>query len=135
MILPLIAGAAFASLLVWIAHRRRGRGYVWYAVGLLVAALLYLMFAAAGGASTEWLGIELLGVVGFGAAAWQGYRRMPLLLAAGWAVHVAWDVLLHLNGAGAAFTPEWYPWLCVSFDLIVAAAVVYSLRKPAGAPA
>ena len=53
------------------------------------------------------------------------------MLAAGWAAHVAWDVLLHLSGAGAEYTPHWYPWLCVSFDLVMAGAVLASSRRGA----
>jgi hypothetical protein len=75
------------------------------------------------------MAFEVLGVVVYGAAAWGGLRGMPRLLAAGWAAHVAWDVLFHLTGTGAEYTPYWYPWLCLSFDLIIAGAVVASTRR------
>jgi hypothetical protein len=101
-----------------------------YAVGLVVTAAVYVVLALRGGASARWVGIEILGFAAYGAAALIGLRSFPLLLAVGWALHVAWDVLLHLNGAGAAFTPSWYPWLCVSFDLVIAVAVLRSFRNP-----
>jgi hypothetical protein len=47
-------------------------------------------------------------------------------------MHVLWDVSLHLSGAGAMYTPDWYPWGCVSFDLVVAGAVLTA--APPGRP-
>ena len=74
------------------------------------------------------LGLEVLGVLLYGGLAWAGHRKSAALLALGWAVHVLWDVSFHLEGAGAAYTPDWYPWGCVSFDLIVAGAVLAAPR-------
>jgi hypothetical protein len=98
------------------------------AIGLVVAALIYVAFAIGGVASARWLGLESVGVLLFGGVAWLGFRRWPAVLAAGWVAHVLWDVLLHLEGAGAAYTPGWYPWLCLSFDLVVAGTIL--LRMP-----
>ena len=28
------------------------------------------------------------------------------------------------QGAGAGYTPAWYPWFCISFDLVVAGGVL-----------
>ena len=100
-----------------------------YAVGLVITAFVYVSFGLAGGASARWLALESLGVFLYGATAWGGLRGRPWLLAMGWAAHVAWDVLFHLSGAGAEYTPPWYPWSCVSFDLIVAIAVLASSRR------
>ena len=127
----LLAGVVLALALVFVARCRppEGERRV-YAVGLLAAAVVYVAFAAAGGASAAWLGLESLGVLGFGALAWLGVRRSSALLAAGWAAHVLWDVLLHLSGTqGAAYTPGWYPWLCVGFDLVIAAALLAGPRQ------
>jgi hypothetical protein len=134
-LIPIIAltlGAAFALALVGLARRyppERERRV--YAVGLVVAALVYVGFGAVGGAGAGWLALEILGVPLYGAAAWAGLRGRPWLLALGWAAHVAWDVLLHLSGAGSEYTPHWYPWLCLSFDLVVAVAVLASSRRGA----
>lgn len=106
-----------------------GRERLIYAVGLVITALIYVVFGIAGGASAQWLALESLGVFLYGAAAWGGLRGRHWLLALGWAAHVAWDVLLHLSGAGAEYTPHWYPWTCISFDLIVAGAVLASSRR------
>ncbi len=102
-----------------------------YAVGLVIAALVYVGFGAAGGAGAQWLALETLGLLLYGAAAWAGLRGRTWLLAAGWAAHIGWDVLLHLSGAGSEYTPHWYPWLCVSFDLVMAGAVLASSGREA----
>ena len=129
----LLAGVALSLALVHFA-RRKGPGSAQriYAVGLFIAAVVYVGLAMAGRASFQWLTLETLGVVLFGAAAFAGVRRWPVVLAVGWSAHVAWDVILHLDGPGAAYTPAWYPWLCVSFDLVVAGAVLAEARRRNG---
>jgi hypothetical protein len=131
-VIALFLGAVFSLILVSLARTyppRRERRI--YGVGLVIAALIYVGFGVAGGASAQWLAFESLGMLLYGAAAWGGLRGRPWLLAAGWGAHVAWDVLLHLSGAGAEYTPRWYPWLCVSFDLVMAGAVLASVRRGA----
>ena len=128
--IALLVGAALSLALVGLARRYPpGRERRVYAVGLVVTALIYVVFGVAGGAGVRWQALEILGVLLYGAAAWAGLRNRPWLLAVGWAAHVAWDVLLHLSGAGSEYTPHWYPWLCVSFDLVVAGAVLASSRR------
>jgi hypothetical protein len=130
---PLVAfivGAVLAIGFVALARRfPPARERRIYAVGLVFAALVYVGFGLTGEASAQWLGFEVLGVVLYGAAAWLGVRGQTWLLAFGWAAHVAWDAIFHLSGAGAEYTPDWYPWLCLSFDLLVAVAVVASSRR------
>ena len=131
-VIPLLLGAALSLALVGLArtYPPRGERRV-YAVGLVIAALLYVVFATAGGAGTRWLALESVGPLLYGATAWGGLRGRRWVLALGWAGHVAWDVPFHLSGAGAEYTPPWYPWLCVSFDLIMAGAVLASSRRSA----
>ena len=99
-VIALLLGTVLALALVGLAHgyppRRERRVY---AVSLVIAALIYVGFGAVGGAGARWLALESLGVLLYGTAAWGGLRGRPWLLAAGWAAHVAWDVLLHLSGA------------------------------------
>ena len=131
-VIALILGAAISLALVWLAHRyppQRERRV--YALGLVIAALIYVGFGVVGGDGARWLALESLGLLVYGAAAWGGLRGRPWLLAAGWAGHVALDVLLHLSGAGSEYTPLWYPWLCVSFDLVMAGAALASSRRQA----
>ena len=125
--LALLLGAALALALVGLARRyppRRERRV--YCVGLVIAALIYVVFGVAGGAGARWLALEIFGIFLYGTAAKAGFRGHPWLLALAWAGHVAWDVPFHLSGAGAEYTPPWYPWLCVSFDLVMAGAVLAS---------
>ena len=129
-ILALLLGIVFSLALVRMArtYPPAGERRV-YAVGLVIAALLYVIFGVVGGAGARWLALESVGVLIYGAAAWVGLRGWPSLLALGWAAHVAWDVPIHVSGAAVGYTPRWYPWLCVSFDLVIAGAVVASLRR------
>lgn len=136
-VLALATGLVLGLALVGYA-----RGKPWrrelriLAIGLVVAALVYVTFAIGRGASARWLGLESAGVLLFGGVAWLGFKGWPAVLAAGWMAHVLWDVLLHLEGAGAAYTPEWYPVLCVSFDLVVAGAILLRIpRASASRPA
>lgn len=123
-LIALVVGILLAfGFLMWTTRQADG-GRRFYAIGLAVTALIYFVFALAGGGSGRSLGLEALGVLLYGVVAWVGYRQSIALLALGWAMHVVWDVALHLQGAGAAYTPDWYPWGCVSFDLVVAGAVL-----------
>ena len=131
-VIALLLGIVLSLAFVGLARRYPPtRERLVYAVGLVVTALVYVVFGVVGGASAQWLALESLSVLLYGAAAWGGLRGRPWLLALGWAAHVAWDVLLHLSGAGAEYTPHWYPWSCVSFDLVVAGAVLASSRRRA----
>jgi hypothetical protein len=123
--LNILLGLVLALVTVFLA-RRLGPSAATrlYAVGLVVAALVYLALALASRSTPQWVAIELLGVALYGGVAWLGFRGWAAALAPGWAAHVAWDLALHLDGAGAAFTPAWYPWLCVGFDLPIAVAVL-----------
>jgi hypothetical protein len=115
----ILLGAVAAVPLILFARSRRAERVV-YALGLLVAALIYVGFALAAAAGTGALLKELVGVAVFGAVAWVGRRRAVLWLAAGWAAHVGWDLLLHpLTAAG--YAPAWYVRACIGFDLVVAA--------------
>jgi hypothetical protein len=124
VLIALVVGIALAfAFLVW-TRRQPDAGRRVYTIGLTVTALIYVIFALAGRGSARSVALEALGVLLYGALAWVGFHKSAALLALGWAMHVVWDVALHLQGAGAAYTPDWYPWVCVSFDLMVAGAVL-----------
>jgi hypothetical protein len=123
-VIALVVGVALGSgFLLW-TRAQPDAGRRLYGIGLAVTALIYLAFAVIGRAGARSLGLEAVGVLLYGAAAWLGFRKSAGLLALGWALHPVWDVALHLQGAGAGYTPGWYPWGCVSFDLMVAGAVL-----------
>ncbi|HET9985909.1 MAG TPA: DUF6010 family protein [Longimicrobiales bacterium] len=121
-----LAGAAGALVFAMVVRAVAREPERRYAVALLVAALLYVLFAALG-QSASGLAVEAAGVVAFGGLALLGLRRRaPLLVAAAWALHPVWDVALHTAGAGAAYTPRGYMAACIGFDLVLAALIVRS---------
>jgi hypothetical protein len=123
-LIALVVGIVLAfGFLLW-TRAQPDAGRRLYAIGLAVTALIYVVFALIGRAGPRSLAVEAVGLLLYGAAAWLGFRKSAALLALGWAMHVVWDVSLHLQGAGAAYTPDWYPWGCASFDLMVGGAVL-----------
>ena len=121
-----------------------------FAFGLVVAAGIYPVFALFAGAPLEWVALELGGLAAFGALALPALarRRAPgfawavasvSALAAGWALHPLWDLMLHASAVGtfgsspgAAYVPYWYPPVCATFDWAVAlacAGLAFRARK------
>jgi uncharacterized protein DUF6010 len=117
---------ALAALLSRFVGEIYGRSLL--AIVLFIAGGAYVGFAVGAGASGLWFLAEFVQAVGIGALGLLGLRGSPYWLAAGWAVHPVWDVVLHYVGAGHAFAPE--PWViaCVSFDLIIAAYIAVAYR-------
>jgi len=129
----LIGGAINALALVIVAYllsRSVGEiyGRALLAIVLVIAGGAYVGFAVAGNASGLWFLAELVQAVALGAFALLGLRGSPYWLAAGWAIHPLWDVVLHYLGAGHAFAPEAWAISCVSFDLLVAAYIALAHR-------
>jgi hypothetical protein len=118
-------GGANLALVAFLLSRlvRDIAGRALLAAILIVAAVIYEVFAARAGASTFWLIGELAGIALYGGMGLLGVRRSPWWLAAGWALHPVWDVLLHYVGPGHSFAPETYTIPCLTFDLAVAAYV------------
>ncbi|MEM1417201.1 MAG: DUF6010 family protein [Myxococcota bacterium] len=87
-----------------------------WAAYLLVAALIYVAFAALGGAAGTWLALELGGVALYGGIALAGARRSFRLVGLGWLAHALWDLVLHPAGH-PGYVPAWYPPLCLGFDV------------------
>ena len=122
LVMGVVGGAA---LLIYSKSFGRARRKV-LANGLLIVALLYVLFALRIGPSI-WLLYELLGVGIFGLFAWLGVNRGTSWLAVGWVLHPLWDAGLHFQGPGSSFAPEWYVVACISFDLLV--GVVIQLKR------
>ncbi|HEX2121542.1 MAG TPA: DUF6010 family protein [Thermoanaerobaculia bacterium] len=121
------AGGVLALPYVLYARRSRDRRRV-FAIGLAVAALVYVALAAFRGTGGELL-VEAGGVMLFGIVAVLGVRHSIYWLALGWAAHVGWDLLLHPAGA-SSYAPWWYPVICIGFDLVVAGAIVSATAPP-----
>jgi hypothetical protein len=128
MLLPILVGAMLGALFATFARARKAAEARVLALGLVVAALIYVGLAL-GGKGREWLVIELAGVGLFASVAWLGLRASRWWLAVGWVAHVTWDVGLHLDRAQAV-VGAWYPLLCVGFDLVVAGFVVSAALEP-----
>jgi len=121
----ILAGTAGGAGFAAFARARRGV----LAGGLVVAALLYVAFAAWHGAAADWWAIECGGVLVFGALAGGGWRSSPYWLAAGWGAHPLWDAGLHLAGPGAGIVAGAYVFACIGFDLLVAAYCLWIARR------
>ena len=135
LIVPvLINGAVFATVAVIVPAFLLSRftrdifGRSVLAIFLFIAAGAYFGFATMGrdvvGSDQIWILIELAQAIIFGVLALLGLRGSPYWLAAGWALHPFWDVLLHYLGPGHAFTPWTYAIACVSFDWLIAIYIV-----------
>src|SRR3712207_2163859 len=126
----LINGAVFAALAVIVPAFLLSRftrdiiGRSVLVIFLLAAAGAYFGFATLGrdvvGTHPIWTLVELAQVIVFGAIALLGLRGSPYWIAAGWALHPVWDMVVHYIGPGQSFTPWTYAIACLSFDWLVA---------------
>jgi hypothetical protein len=126
----LVEGAILALILIAVTHllRRYTRPILF--VVLLIAALVYVMFAARARAGSIWIVVEVVGVIIYGAIGWKGLRGSLWWLAAAWALHPIWDIGLHYFGSGRSFDPPLrYPIPCLSFDLLVAAYLAFRASR------
>lgn len=122
-VLFILVGAGLAATLVVVSHRTtRPWRYRIYGAAFVVGAGIYVAFAAAAGV---FFMQEMGGALICAAAAVAGTRGYPWVLGLGWALHVGWDMSLH--GVFSPIAPEWYPLLCVGFDLVMAGAIVSEL--------
>jgi len=126
----LAGGLGGAACCYWAITGAPDRSRRIFAAGLLIAASVYVGLALGGQAPVRWLGLEVIGVIGFAALALAGLRLSTWWLAAGWVLHAAWDIPLHDD---VAFVPRWYPSACIVFDLLAAVGVAVSMR-PAQLP-
>jgi hypothetical protein len=86
------------------------------AMGLAVAAGIYVVFALVA-LSGEWILVEIGLAITFSLTAFVTVRA-ALLLGLAWMLHVGWDAI-HLHYLEGAIAPEWYPPLCMAFDVLV----------------
>jgi Family of unknown function (DUF6010) len=129
--LQLLIGMVACGVFI-VAARRLGQQQELrlYALGLVIAALIYVGFTARGATPPGWLALELAGFVVFTICAWLGLKISALILALAWAAHAAWDVALH-KLLDVAFVPDWYPLVCVGFDLLVAGYIAVRVKSGA----
>ena len=95
---------------------------------LIAAAGFYVYFALRSDESAFWIALEVAGIAVYTTIGALGLRGSPMWLAAGWALHPLWDIVLHWFGPGHAFAPETYTIACLSYDWLVAAYIVAAYR-------
>ncbi len=125
----LVAGVILAAAFIHVT--RRFDTYKAFAIGLVVAACIYVAFALTNGASAGWIALELAGVILYGSIALLGMRHNRVWLAIGWGTHLLWDIGLHLLGQGHSFAPRGYAITCISFDAVLALYIAYRCTRPA----
>lgn len=119
-----LAGAGLAILFLTVIRLAGLRLRTTAAVGLVVAALVYVGAAllARDGAA---LGVELAGLALFGALGWAGLRDVRWLVG-GWLAHPLWDAAFHLLGAAGAPGMTGYAHVCLAFDPVVAGYLAWA---------
>ena len=129
-ILVIIIGAlAAAPFILYCRKNYSPLGELnFYSISLFLAAVIYVLFLI-NGSTTQWLFIELGGVLFFGVIAWFSQKKkLATLLALGWGLHVGWDTLLH-NSPATSFVPNHYEELCIGFDLVMAGYIFFLLKN------
>lgn len=122
--LGLVAGVAVVAL---TRSFRVERSLIW---ALIALPLIYAGFQIADGNGTEAL-IELaVGVAFIGAGIYLANWNGPIVwLAAGvfWLAHAVFD-LAHDSMVDGAAVPDWYPAVCIGFDVAVGAYLIWRHR-------
>jgi len=120
LLLEIISGIIAAAILVFFVKKNK---ISFWRFALVIAALIYVGFALIA-KQWDWLSIEFGGVILYSFFVFLSFKYSILFLALGWALHVLWDLLLHFNGS-PGYVPEWYPGICLGFDLMVAGYLVW----------
>ena len=123
LLVVLGVGSGLAGILLFKLQPARERQL--YAIGLIVAAIIYVGFAMYGD-GPKWVGSELLGLVVYGAMAVAGWRGSMWWLALGWATHALWDIVVH--GAHTPFAPRPYAIWCAAVDVTFGVYIAWRLR-------
>lgn len=110
------------------------RDRAFYPTVMIVIALIYVLFAAAGG-STHALALELIPGVLFIAAATVGFKTSLWIVVAALAGHGVFDAF-HARAIVNPGVPTWWPPFCLAYDVVAAAYLAWLLargRVPAAA--
>ncbi len=117
--LQILAGALLAAGVLYVikGYSHKIQLAITAAV-LLVAVLIYVLLALFSG-NPVFVAIEIIGLLLFLLLIGLGYRYTLWFVVMGWILHVLWDVGLH-PAQTAPYVPQWYAWLCVGFDVVMA---------------
>jgi len=128
-LVSVLIGAALGALFVlFVRTRNRRRELTTYGVGVIVCAVIYVVFAILRHGLPH-LPLEILGLAAFSVAAMVGLRGWPAVIGLAWIAHGAWDVVLH--SPPQPYVPSWYPIWCLGFDWVVGVYILAS-RKVLG---
>lgn len=120
LFLGLLGGWAFVAYACRFSSE--GRKKIW-AQGLVIAALIYVLFAVVGW-HLDWVLYELLAVVICLLFVYLAFNHSVYWLSLGWGLHPIWDIYVHLIGPASHVAPSWYAVVCLSFDIFVAAHII-----------
>lgn len=128
MVVELAIGIILAGLTILVIQALPSKiDNLFYAVALIIAALIYVGFSSLS-QNTTWIFTEILGVIIFSIIAFVGIKFSPWFLAMGWLIHPAWDLLLD-NHNLTAFVPQWYPTVCIGYDIAIALYIAWKCIK------
>lgn len=128
LLLEITLGLIAGWLCLWLVKKMLPEKEVaFWRSGLVGAALLYVLFTCMAGAWSQ-LPMEIGGLLVYLGFAWLSYKYSLYFLATGWALHIAWDQLLH-PGGHPGYIPAWYPGFCLGFDVVIALYVLHLARE------
>ena len=130
--MPYIIGIVLAlTISAYATALQLDRDRAFYPTVLNVIALLYILFAAIGGASGRVFVIESLISVVFIVAASVGVRGSLWLVAAGLAAHGIQD-FFHGSIVANPGVPPWWPAFCGAYDVAAAGYLAWRLTRGSG---
>jgi len=115
------------SLLTYFSRFAVVARYRLLAVALTIASLLYVFFA---GLTLDpgWVTVEVVGLLLFLFFIWLGFQYSFWFVVLGWLLHIVWDIGVHPQET-APYVPQWYAWICVGFDAVVAMYMIVLLAR------
>ena len=130
--MPYIIGIVLAlTISAYATALQLDRDRAFYPTVLNVIALLYILFAAIGGASGRVFVIESLISGVFIVAASVGFRGSLWLVAAGLAAHGIQD-FFHGSIVANPGVPPWWPAFCGAYDVAAAGYLAWRLTRGSG---
>jgi hypothetical protein len=123
-LIGIVLALATVALASWIGLDRR----TFYATVLIVVATYYALFAVVGSSSRALL-IELAVMGLFVLLAAIGFRTSMWIVAAGLALHGAFDFFVHGGLVTNPGMPAWWPAFCGAYDVAAAIALAFLIWK------
>ena len=116
--LELIIGVVLAVPCIWLWQRWPDHFAALTGVGLLGAVAIYPAVGLFMGVPLSEMPIQLGTFLPAMIILWLGIKWSVGFIAFGWLAHGPWDMLIH-HAESIAHMPDWYPAVCLGFDLYV----------------